>query len=103
MSILTVLLVAIFFAAWKAPRWVKEIGCFALMFGFLGTILGLYQVLITLRDLAAAESETISEIGSVVPPAVLCGGLRVTLNTTVYGICIYLVSLIVRIVQKPRL
>ena len=36
MSILTVLLVAIFFAAWKAPRWVKEIGQIALFFGFLG-------------------------------------------------------------------
>ena len=30
MSVLTVLLVALFFAAWKAPRWVKEIGKFAL-------------------------------------------------------------------------
>ena len=28
MSVLTVLLVAIFFAAWKAPRWVKEIGLY---------------------------------------------------------------------------
>ena len=25
MTILTILLVAIFFAAWKAPRWIKEI------------------------------------------------------------------------------
>ena len=41
MSVLTVLLVAIFFAAWKAPRWVKEIGLFALAFGFLATIIGL--------------------------------------------------------------
>ena len=32
MAVLTVLLVAIFFAAWKAPRWVKEIGNFALAF-----------------------------------------------------------------------
>ena len=33
MTILTVLLVAIFFAAWKAPRWIKEIGIFALEIG----------------------------------------------------------------------
>lgn len=32
MSILTVLLVAVFFAAWKAPQKVKEIGILALMF-----------------------------------------------------------------------
>ena len=102
MSVLTVLLVAIFFAAWKAPRWVKEIGLFALLFGFLGTILGLYQVLIALRDIAGTEGAG-SSIGSLIPPGVLCGGLKVTLNTAIYGICIYLVSLVVRVIQKPRL
>ena len=101
-SVLTVLLVAIFFAAWKAPRWVKEIGLFALLFGFLGTILGLYQVLIALRDIAGTEGAG-SSIGSLIPPGVLCGGLKVTLNTAIYGICIYLVSLVVRVIQKPRL
>ena len=102
MSVLTVLLVAIFFAAWKAPRWVKEIGLFALLFGFLGTILGLYQVLVALRDIAGTEGAG-SSIGSLLPPGVLCGGLKVTLNTTIYGIGIYLVSLVVRVIQKPRL
>ena len=43
MSVLTVLLVGIFFAAWKAPRWVKEIGLFALAFGFLGHLLGAFH------------------------------------------------------------
>lgn len=102
MSILTVLLVAIFFAAWKAPRWVKEIGLFALLFGFLGTVLGLYQVLIAMRDIASTKGAA-SSIGSLVPPGVLCGGLKVTLNTLIYGIGIYLVSLVVRVIQKPRL
>ena len=102
MSILTVLLVAIFFAAWKAPRWVKEIGLFALFFGFLGTVLGLYQVLIAMRDIACTEGAA-SSIGSLVPPHVLFGGLKVTLNTLIYGIGIYLVSLVVRVIQKPRL
>ena len=102
MSVLTVLLVAIFFAAWKAPRWVKEIGLFALLFGFLGTILGIYQVLIALRDIAGTEGAG-SSIGSLIPPGVLCGGLKVTLNTAIYGIGIYLVSLVVRVIQKPRL
>lgn len=103
MSVLTVLLVGIFFAAWKAPRWVKEIGLFALLFGFLGTILGLYQVLVAMRDFAASQGEAATSIGSLFPPRVLCSGLKVTLNTTIYGICIYLVSLVVRVIQKPRL
>jgi hypothetical protein len=101
MSILTILLVGIFFAAWKAPRWVKEIGLFALVFGILGTVLGLYQVLVAMRDFAAEQGAT--SLGNVLPPRVLLGGLKVTLNTTIYGICIYLVSLVVRVIQKPRL
>ena len=101
MSILTVLLVGIFFAAWNAPRWVKEIGLFALLFGILGTVLGLYQVLVAMRDFAAEQGAT--SLGNVLPPRVLLGGLKVTLNTTIYGICIYLVSLVVRVIQKPRL
>ena len=32
MSILTALLVALLFAAWKAPAWVKEIGAAGLAF-----------------------------------------------------------------------
>ena len=101
MSVLTVLLVGIFFAAWKAPRWVKEIGLFALVFGILGTVLGVYQVLVAMRDFAAEQGAT--SLGNVLPPRVLLGGLKVTLNTTIYGICIYLVSLVVRVIQKPRL
>lgn len=96
MSVLTVLLVAIFFAAWKAPRWVKEIGLFALMFGLLGTVLGLWQMASTLSRLAA-------EGGDAVPMSVIYAGFRLTLHTSIYGICIYLVSLIVRVIQKPRL
>ena len=91
MSVLTVLLVAIFFAAWKAPRWVKEIGLFALAFGFFGTILGLLQAF-----------DAISSSGPL-PQQVLCAGLKVALITTIYGIIIYLVSLVVRVIQKPRL
>ena len=33
MAILTAVLALMFFAAWKAPRWVKETGAFALVFG----------------------------------------------------------------------
>ena len=103
MSVLTVLLVGIFFAAWKAPRWVKEIGLFALLFGFLGHALGVYQVLIVMRDIAAENGGGISGLFDAVPVSVFLGGLKVTLNTLIYGVIIYLVSLIVRVIQKPRL
>ena len=37
MSILTIMLLALLLAAWKAPAWVKEIGIIALVLGIFGT------------------------------------------------------------------
>ncbi len=92
MAILTVLLVAVFFAAWKAPRWVKEIGTIALTFGFFSFLLGVRQIF-----------DYIANAGAEVPAAVLCGGLKVSIIPVLYGMIIYVVALIIRIVQKPRL
>ena len=103
MSVLTILLVAIFFAAWKAPRWVKEIGLFALAFGFLGHLLGVFQVLSVMRDIAAEKGAEAVSISDLLPWRVLFGGLKVTLNCLIYGVIIYLVSLVVRVIKKPRL
>ncbi|MBR1637203.1 MAG: hypothetical protein IJ687_05075 [Bacteroidales bacterium] len=102
MSILTILLVAIFFAAWKAPRWVKEIGSFALVFGFFSQLLGLRQMFSALQEVSMAL-ENVSGIFDIISPGVLFGGLKVSFIPVLYGVIIYLVSLIVRIVQKPRL
>ena len=104
MATLTILLVAIFFAAWKAPRWVKEIGKFALVFGFLSLVFGLRQMFQALQDVAGAlDSNTVSGIFDLISPGVLFGGLKVALIPVIYGMIIYLVSLIVRIAVKPRL
>ena len=103
MSVLTILLVAIFFAAWKAPRWVKEIGSFALVFGFLSLLLGLLQMFSVLQQVAADLGQGVSGIFDLVSPGVLFGGLKVSMIPVIYGAIIYLVSLIVRIVQKPRI
>lgn len=103
MIIITIFLIALFIAAWKAPRWVKEIGLFALLFGFLGHALGVYQVLIVMRDIAAENGGGISGLFDAVPVSVFLGGLKVTLNTLIYGVIIFLISLIVRVIQKPRL
>lgn len=91
MAVLTILLVGIFFAAWKAPRWVKEIGAFALAFGFFSLVLGLNQMFAFLQ-----EHEDVGK-------NIICGGLKVALIPVLYGIIIYLVSLVVRMIQKPRI
>lgn len=91
MGTLTVLLVGIFFAAWKAPRWVKEIGAFALAFGFFSLILGLRQMF-----------DFLQSVDCDVNPNIVCGGLKVAMIPVLYGIIVYLVSLVVRVIQKPR-
>ena len=102
MTVLTMLLVAIFFAAWKAPRWVKEIGAFALTFSVLSFMLGLRQMFSVLQQVAMGQ-EDISGVFDLISPGVLFGGLKVSMIPVIYGIIIYLVSLVVRVIQKPRL
>ena len=103
MTILTVLLVAIFFAAWKAPRWIKEIGSFALVFGFLTLLIGLYQMFVALQQVATDIGEGVTGVFDLISPGGLFGGLKIALIPVFYGIIIYLVSLVVRIIKKPRL
>ena len=103
MTVLTVLLVAIFFAAWKAPRWIKEIGSFALVFGFLTLLIGLYQMFVALQQVAMDIGEGVSGIFDLISPGVLFGGLKIALIPVFYGIIIYLISLVVCLIKKPRL
>ena len=91
MIIITIFLIALFIAAWKAPRWVKEIGIGTLVFSIFGTLLGLAQAF-----------DAIQKAGDI-SPAVLCGGLKVTLICTFYGLIVYFISLIIRVIQKPRI
>lgn len=92
MSVLTLLLVAIFVAAWKAPAWVKEIGKFALAFGVLSLLLGLSQMFGYLKG-----------VNGEVEMRIIYAGFKVALIPVMYGIIIYLVSIIVRTIQKPKL
>ena len=64
MSMITVCLVGMLFAAWKAPNWVKEIGIAALLIGIYWQWLGLYQA-----------CEQIQEAGGI-GLCVLVGGLK---------------------------
>ena len=101
MTILTVLLVAIFFAAWKAPRWIKEIGEFALVFGLMTPMFPLYQFFTALQEVAAGRND-ITGLFDLISPGVLFAG-KVIMIPVIYGMMIYLVSLVLRIVKKPRL
>lgn len=91
MIVITVFLIALFLAAWKAPRWVKEIGIGAFVFGFFWMLRGLSQVL-----------DVVQTFGDI-SFGVVCGGLKVTLIPLFYGLIVYFISLIIRIIHKPRI
>ena len=92
MSIITLLLIALFFAAWKAPAWVKEVGLIALAFGVMWTFIGLVQMAAVLQAMPDEVS-----------PNVIWGGVKVVPIQAIYGLIVYIISLIIRIIKKPRI
>ena len=91
MIVISLFLIALLIAAWKAPRWVKEIGIGALVFSVFATLRGLSQIV-----------DLVQTFGEVSFP-VLAGGLKVTLITTFYGLIVYFLSLVIRVIHKPRI
>ena len=91
MSIITILLIAVLFAAWKAPAWVKELGILAFAASLFMTCMSLYQFFETIMLYGEASFR------------VYCQVLTIALLPFLYGLLVYIVSIIIRIVQKPRI
>ena len=89
---LTLLLIGLFFAAWKAPAWVKEIGSAALVFSILAVAFSWYNA-----------ASAVEACNGNISPALLWIGLKCCIVTLCYGLIIYLLSLAIRIIRKPRL
>ena len=102
MSLLSILLVFLLFAAWKAPNWVKEIGKIALVFGLMMPLFPIYHCIETLATVAAHQGNGVTGIFDLISPVVLFG-VRYTIIPAIYGMLIYLISLVIRIIIKPRL
>lgn len=92
MSTITLLLILMLFAAWKAPRWIKEIGAGALA-------LSVIMTLVRFSNAAGAVIQCNGEIH----PCIIWGGVRCSCILLAYGFSVYLVSLILRMVIKPRI
>ena len=92
MSILTILLIGvlgstILFWMKKEPKskdlnLIKSVGLLAVVVGILGQMIGLFSAF-----------EAIEQMGSV-SPQMLAGGLKVSSITTIYGLIIYTVSIL---------
>lgn len=90
MTLVTLALVAVLIAAWKAPNWVRELGLTGLAIGMLGTLCGLCQ----------ASRQII--IDGDISPTVLCGGIKVALITTMYGVIVCLISVVIDLLHRSR-
>ncbi len=91
MIIITLFLIALLVAAWKAPRWVKEIGIGALVVSIFWTLRGFFQIF----ELAESFGD--------IPFNICCGGFKVAMISTLYGFIVYFISLVIRIIHKPRI
>jgi len=60
--------------------YIKGVGLFAMVFGILGQLIGLYDAF-----------SVIQKVGDI-SPSILAGGLKVSMLSTLYGIIIYLLS-----------
>ncbi|MCR5070961.1 MAG: hypothetical protein K6A62_03445 [Bacteroidales bacterium] len=90
MTVITVLFVALLIAAWKAPRWVREIGHLALAFAGIMTLIPLHNA-----------ADAVMKAGDISPNLVWAGVKCLTV-APIYALIVYIVSLIIRIIQKPR-
>ncbi len=91
MTVITILFIALLLAAWKAPRWVREIGHLALAFAAIMTLIPFHNA-----------GNAVMQAGDI-SPMLIWGGIKCLTIAPIYALIVYSVSLIIRIVQKPRL
>lgn len=92
MIITTILLATVFFAAWKAPRWVDDIGSAALAL----------SILFSVSNFARAAGAVV-ECQGAISPVVVWGGIRCAAILISYGLIVFIISRIVDMIQKPRI
>ena len=91
MSILTVELICLLFAAWKDTAWVREIGLLVLVTDLIWQLKGMFNA-----------AEVVQQVDDV-PLTLVAGGLKVSFISLIYALLIYAASLVIRMLQKPRI
>jgi len=72
----------------QSIQWLKSIGTLGLVVGIFGQLIGLFSALSTI------------EMSQGISPAILLGGLKVSLITTLYGLLIYITHLVCSMILK---
>ena len=90
MSFLTLLFILVIIASNKRKHIVRSLGLLAFVVGLLSSFLGIYSAI-----------AVIEQMGNV-SPAIVAGGIKTALTTFIYGIFIFVVSIILDIVNKNK-
>ena len=90
LSVFTILLIAILFCGWKAPRWVRPLGSIALAFSFIPWT---WRIMTALSDVKAAGA---------LSPNVWYGGFKISLFIITLGMIVFLISRIIIAIQTTR-
>ena len=87
MGILTLICIAMLLAFFLKKNLVKQLGLLAIAVGFLGQMFGLFGAF-----------EAIESAGGISLP-MLAGGLKVSSIASIYGLLIYTISLLLRMLE----
>ena len=69
----------------------KEIGLAAFAVSILSTLIGAYHIF-----------DVLKQVEGNISPGVLFGGLKVSMIPIIYGLSVYIISLAVRVILKPK-
>ena len=89
MSILTIILIILVYCSFKHKQKLIIIGHLGLVVGVMGHLLGLYSMF-----------EALESLESSVSPNLIASGIKVSMIYLIYGLLIYIISLLILLFKK---
>ena len=90
MSLLTFLLISVIIASSKKQKIVKPLGLLAFIVGLLSAVLGLYSAFSVIEQVGNAS------------PSIVAGGIKVAFTSLIYGLTIFVTSLVLDVIVKIK-
>ena len=90
MSLLTFLLISVIIASSKKQKLVKALGLLAFIVGLLSAVLGLYSAFSVIEQVGNAS------------PSIVAGGIKVAFTSLIYGLTIFVISLVLDVIVKIK-
>ena len=90
MSLLTFLLICIVIAFSKKQKIVKPLGLLAFIVGLLSAVFGLYSAFSVIEQVGNAS------------PSIVAGGIKVAFTSLIYGLTIFVISLVLDVIVKIK-